>query len=214
MTWPDPVRSVPEGRPDPEGPDAANPAPVVRAAPGIGELFCGLRGDGSHAVLDLGPSEGIHLRLYRPFARQIRFAGLLPTPPGGSEWSAALRGLLPPPRQLFDVVLAWNILDRLDPGRRPSLMERLTELTAPGARLYAIVDAREEPTIQPRRFTLLDLERVSQEPVGRPEGAPYRLLPAEVERLLRPFEVTRAYTLRMGLREYVAVKGGRGASSS
>lgn len=205
---------MPERRPDPEEPDAANPAPVVRAAPGIEELFRGLREDGSHAVLDLGPSEGVHLRLYRRFARQIRFAGLLPTPPGGSEWSAALRGLLPPPRQLFDVVLAWNLLDRLDPGRRRAFMERLDELTAPGTRLYAIVDSREEPTIQPRRFTLLDLDRVSQEPVGRPEGAPHRLLPAEVERLLRPFEVTRAFTLRMGLREYVAVKRGQRASSS
>jgi hypothetical protein len=30
------------------------------------------------------------------------------------------------------------------------------------------------------------------------------LLPAEVERLVRPFSVTAAFTLRLGYREYVA----------
>lgn len=211
MDWLDRIRSVAGGRPEQEEPEDPGPTPVVRAAPGIEELFRGLREDGSHAVLDLGSSEAARFRLYGRFARKIRFAELVPTPPRGAEWTTALRSLRPPSRQLFDVVLLWNVLDLLAPGERRSLIEKLTGLTSPGARLYAIVDSIEEPTIQPLRFTLLDLERVSQEPVGRPTEAPHRLLPAEVERLLKPFEVVRAYTLRMGLREYVTVKGGKGS---
>jgi hypothetical protein len=32
------------------------------------------------------------------------------------------------------------------------------------------------------------------------------LLPAQVEKLLEPFDVVRAFTLRTGMREYMAVK--------
>ena len=36
---------------------------------------------------------------------------------------------------------AQDILDRLDPDERLALVDRLVELTAPGARLYAVIDA-------------------------------------------------------------------------
>ncbi len=179
---------------------------MERAAPGIAALFDGLSEDGSHAVLDLGPAVDSHLRLFSGFARRIRFAGLLPRRHGDEEWAEALRSLLPHPQQSYDLVLAWDLLDRLSHEARSPLIKRLTEVTAPGARLYMVVDASEEPTTQPFRFALLDTDRVSQWAVGQPEPAPRGLLPAQVERLLAPFEVVQAFTLRSGQREYVAVK--------
>ena len=185
---------------------SALPPPLVRAAPGVAALFDGLRRDGSHAVLDLGPATESQLRVFGSFARQVRFADLLTTPPHGEAWSAALRALPPHPHRPYDLVLAWNVLDRILPEERPSLIERLAELTAPAARLYIVVDGSGTPFSPPLRFTLVGVDRVHEEAIGAPEATHAPLLPAQVERLLRPFEVSRGITLRSGMREYVATK--------
>jgi hypothetical protein len=195
-------------------PEETVQAPIERAAPGIAALFAELSEDGSHAVLDFGAAAETSLRLYSRFARRIRFADLLTDPPHGEAWAAALRALPPHPDQPYDLVLAWNLLDRLAPEERPPLVERLTQLTAPGARLYVVVDASGEPNTQPVRFTLLDVDRVCQQAVGPPHPPQPQLLPAEVERLLAPFQVMHGFTLKLGLREYVAVRGESSASST
>jgi hypothetical protein len=182
-------------------------ASIERAAPGVAALFAGVREDGSHAVLDLGAAAETTLGLYSGFARRIRFADLLTDPPHGEAWAAELRALPRHPDQPYDLVLAWNLLDYLAPEERPPLVERLTQLTASGARLYVLVDASGEPNTHPLRFNLLGVDRVGQQVVGPPRPAQPQLLPAEVERLLAPFQVVHAFTLRLGLREYVAVRG-------
>jgi hypothetical protein len=181
---------------------------VRRPAPGIAALFDGVTEDRTHAVLDVGGAGGAHFRLYSRFARQVRFAELVPTPPHGSDWSAALRRLAPGGQRLYDLVLLWNLLDRIWPEERPAFMEELDRVTLPGARLYAVVDTSGRQTAPPLRFTLLDVDRVLEEETGPPEPTHAPLLPAEVERVLAPFEVMRAITLRSGMREYVAIKRG------
>lgn len=193
---------------EPEKPQESLPPPLERAAPGVAALFDGLSADRSHAVLDLGPAAESQLEFYGRFARRIRFADLITEPPHGPEWAAALRALPPHPDRPYDLVLAWNILDRIWPEERPPLVRRLAELTAPGARLYAAVNASGEPVAPPLRFTLLALDRIRQEAMGPPRPTHEPLLPAQLERLLAPFEVVRAFTLRGGLREYFAVRKG------
>lgn len=211
MSWLERIRHARPEEPKPAETFPVPRAPVERAAPGVAALFAGLGPGEGHSVLDLGPAAESHLRLYCGFARQIRFADLLPQPPKGAALVSALKALPPNPRLPYDLVLAWNLLDRLDLEERSLLIERLAEVTAPDARLYIVVDASGEPTTQPLRYTLLDVDRITQRAVGRPEPAQRQLLPAQVERLLAPFEVVHAFTLRLGLREYVAVKGGEDA---
>lgn len=177
---------------------------MERAAPGIAAFFDGVSEDGSHAVLDLGPAVEANLRVYGRYARQIRFADLLNTPPEGSSWAGAL-GALPRERP-WDLVLAWNLLDRMAPEQRRPVVDELVALTGSGARLYLVMDTSGAPTTQPLRFTLLGKGRIRQEPMGPPHRAWPRPLPAEVERLLEPFLVTQAFVLRLGMREYVAVR--------
>lgn len=196
----------PEAVPDPV--EETSRSPVERAAPGVAATFAGLEPDGSHAILDLGTAVGENFRLLGGYARRIRFAGILPNPPHGKAWSEALRSLPPLSERPYDLVLGWNLLDRLIPEERPPLVRRLAELTAPGARLYVVVDVSGSPTIQPIRFTLLGLDRVQETVVGPPRPAQPPLLPAAVERLLEPFQVVQAFTLRRGLREYAAIKRG------
>jgi len=201
LPWRGPPREA-----DPGPKEDESPAASERSAPGIAALFDGLREDGSHAILDFGTGGEGSFRLYSRFARRIRFAGMLPSPPRGRKWTAALESIPPPAGGRYDLVLVWNLLDRLTPEEHTALVRRLAKLTSPGARLYAVVDTSGEPRVHPLHFTLLDLDRVAQRIDGPLVGVNPPLLPAAIERLLDPFQVEHAFTLRGGLREYVAVR--------
>lgn len=176
------------------------------SAPGIEALFSPLREDGTHAVLDLGPAQPSHLAIYSRFARRIRFADLLGAPGRGESWETALESLPGAPGKSFDVVLAWDLLDRISPKYRPVLVETLVRLTSPEARLHVLVDPSEKLTVPPVRFTLRNTRTVARRLSGDAQPAWPPVMPAEVERLLRPFEVIHAFTLRSGYRAYVAEK--------
>lgn len=179
---------------------------MLRGAPGVTALFEGLERDGSHTVLDFGPAAESSLRYYGRFARRVRFAGLLAAPPAAGSWDDALKSIPRDPEHPYDVIVAWNLLDRMEREQRPIVVQRLVELTAPGARIYLLVDMSEARVVRPFRFTILDDGRVSQEPAGPPQSAWPTILPADVEQLLVPFEVEHSFVLRMGMREYVAAR--------
>lgn len=188
-------------------PNAAGvrPSPVEAASPGIAALVDELRQNTDYSVLDLGQASDETLRAYGTFSRWVRFAGLAGGGPApGSRTELAAR--LPAPDHPYDLVFAWDVLDRMPPEARPRLVERLADVTAAGALLHVVVAAPERETIHPLRFTLLEVGRMRYERVG-PAGPGWpRLLPAEVERLLEPFEVTRRFNLKGGLKEYVAAR--------
>lgn len=187
------------------------PGAVEGAAPGIAALFDGVEEDGTHTVLDLGPATDSKLRVYGRFARRMRFVDLLAAatsragPVAGAGWAGALGALEAQPDPPYDLLFAWDILDRLPPEERPGLVERLAAVSAASARLHVVVEASERPTAHPLRFTLLDIDRIRYEAVGPAQPSRPRIHSAEVERVLAPFHVVRAFTLKVGLREYVAV---------
>ena len=176
-----------------------------RKSPGLAALFDVLVADGRHSILDLGPASGAHLRILGPYASQIRFANLLGAAAPGDAWQDALLGLPPNETRPYDVVLAWDVLDRLDPTGRAAFMARLVEVTAAKVRLYAIAGGEGTDAV-PLAFTLVDRDRVLERPSGVTTAPRKPLLPAQMERVLAPFEVASAYMLRTGAREYVAVK--------
>jgi len=194
----------------PPGGDTAPPtagATRDRASPGLATYFQGVPEGTGLALLDLGLASDTQLKVYGRFARRARFAGLLPDPPLGERWTEALESLPPNPDRPYDLVLAWDVLDRIGPEARPRLVQRLAELTAPGARLFTVVNLSGGATVEKLRFSALDEQHVREQVVGPPLPSYGHLLPAQLERLLRPFEVVHAYTLRSGLREYVSVRG-------
>jgi hypothetical protein len=156
-------------------------------------------------VLDLGPASDASLRVYIRFARKVRFADLLTAASEGG-WPKALAELPAQPERPYDLVFAWDILDRITPEERRRLLARVTQVSAPNARMFVGVDASGSPMAQPLKYTLLDVDRLRCEPTGPARPARPPLLPAEVEKLLAPFHVVRAFTLKGGLREYVAVR--------
>ena len=192
-------------------PAPADPVPgrVERVTPGLAAFFDGVAEDRSHAVLDLGAASESSLRVYGRFARWVRFADLLSATSSETEWAAALAGVPPHPERPYDLVFAWNVLDRVDPTERPHLIARLAEVTAPDARLYVVVESGGDTPRSPLRFSLLDADRLCYEPIGRPVLSRAPILPAELERLIAPFKVARGFTSQTGIREYVAVRRGR-----
>lgn len=191
--------------------DAAEPpTSLVRASPGLGVLFDGMRREGGHSILDLGEGSNKQMEVLAPYARIIRFVGLVPGGDGASERRMDPATLPVHPEYPYDIVLGWGALDALIPPEREVLMERLTEITAPGARMYAWVSSGEADEVRHVRSTILDKGRVEEEFVGpvRTAGAP--LLPAQLERLLAPWVVSHAFSLRVGKREYVVRKGAEG----
>src|SRR5690606_32103389 len=122
------------GRAPPPADAAAGGSPGVvgGAAPGLTALFEGVKQEVEHAVLDLGPAAESSLSVYGRFARRIRFADLLSAGTSSAGLGDALRAVRAQPEQPYDLVFGWDILDRLPPEARPALMERLTEVTAPG----------------------------------------------------------------------------------
>ncbi len=176
---------------------------VERSAPGLHALFQRLVESGDHTLLDLGAPSPSNLERYSRFAKRIRFADLLGPSLEVWEWESLLPSA---PHHPYDVVVGWDILDRIPPEERPPLMERIRETTAPGAHLYVAVRASDAEEIRPCRYVIRAPDRVVQESEGLPEAARPQILPAEVERLLKPFQVLHAYTIRVHVREYLAVK--------
>lgn len=204
MTWFGRTRRP--GPPDDHPPEDPLPERTERSAPGVAALFDGLRDDGSHTVLDLGPASEGSFRVHSRFARRIRFADLLSGPGAGASWADALRAIPGYADHPYDVILGWNLLDRMPAEERPRVVEALARVAAPGARLYVVGDTTGKAHSPPLRFTLLDTKRVIEEEAGPPGPAWPDLLPAGVERLLKPFQVKQAIVLRGGRREYVAFK--------
>lgn len=203
MSW---LRRENPSRPSPDHRSEAPFAePAERSAPGLAELLDGIREGGRRSVLDLGPAVAANFELYGRFADRVRFVDLLAVRYRRGLRNA-LEGIPPRPGQPHDLVLVWDALDRLDPPERPLLMERIREVTDQGSRLHAVFRASDEVSPPPLRFVLLEPGRVRCDPVDEPGSPGPRLLPTEVEELLRPFEVIRGFTLRGQLREYVAAR--------
>jgi hypothetical protein len=172
----------------------------------VAAFLQGVTEDRSHAVLDLGPASEASLSVYSRFARRVRFADVLAAATSPQGWAAAIGALRPQPERPYDLVFAWDLMDRLDTEGRKRLIDRLTEISATDARLHLMVEAAEKAVTVPLRYTLLDVDRMRCEATGPARSTPPRLLPAQVERVLAPFKVVRAFTLKGGLREYVAVR--------
>lgn len=177
---------------------------AVRRSPGGAALFEGITPDRSHSILDLGQATNSSLQFYSRYARWIRFADLLWAEMTQDEVAEAIDAIPRHEGRAYDLVVAWDLLDRIEPSRRPGVMKRLAAVSSPHARLFLVVDSPREGARPPLRFGFEEEDQIwSEEAEGASTAWPPPL-PAEVEGLVAPFQVVRAYTIRVGMREYVA----------
>lgn len=191
-----------------EGETAASEA-IETAAPGIAALLQGVSQDGGHSVLDLGSGSASSLQVYGTFARHVRFAdlpGYVTSHRGRGSIAGMMEGVPPQPRNPYDLIFAWDVLDQLYTEYHAPLVARLAEVSSPDARLHVVVRASEQDTTRPLRFMLHQTDRMRYESTGREQPARKKLLPAYINQLLLPFRVLHGFTLKGGLREYVAAR--------
>ena len=165
-------------------------------------------------VLDLGPAVATNFEFLSDIGQHIRFADLCgedgPISRLGEadvrELRRRARGMLPSDWGVFDLVIAWDLINYLDDAQVDPIVERLRDLCREGAFLFAMIATGGEfPAVPPRysivdRCTLLSSSD-SAAVVERP-----RRPPAAVERILSGFAVERSFILRHGVQEYVAVR--------
>jgi hypothetical protein len=179
--------------------------PEAHAAPGLGLLLSEMPRDRSWRVLDLGPAIADNVAALGPRVAQLYVADLFRESTGAVS-ASALDPLLSGPEAVFDLVLAWDAIGYLSPEPAVRLVSQLAGLCRRGGRLHALVFAAETMPASPGRYRMLEDGRLSYEPIsGDAVGAP-QLKPAEVEKLLRGFQVDHAFVLSHGVREYVATR--------
>ena len=181
---------------------------VEGASPAIASLLDGLERDppgDRKAVLDLGPPTESTLDTYSRFAHRVRFAEL--TGSGPALKMGELDHRLPEPALPYDLVFAWDSLERVPPEARSELVERISEVTAPGARLHLVMADPETEEAPLLHFSLTGMGTMRCEAIGPTRDSTLRLMPGDLDEILGPFQVERRFTLKGGLREYVAVKG-------
>ena len=183
-------------------------------SPGLQAALEAVRERQSVRVLDLGPAVATNFEFLSEFGRHIRFADLVGEDGpiselgGGDELQLRRRAreLLPPDWGIFDLVIAWDLINYLDDTQVKPIAERLRDLCRDGAILFVMIATIGEVPAKPPKYTIVDRSTLlassdSAEVVECP-----RRPPAAVERLLRGFSVERSFILRHGVQEYVAVR--------
>lgn len=188
-----------------EEPDELDRSRITGSTPGVAALLETVEADGSHSVLDLGPAMASSFRLYRRYASRIRFADLFGEWSTGG-WKGSLAAIPVQEDYPYDLILGWDVLDRLPSEGRRELIDTLADLSAPGGGFHTVIHASRSQTIRPLQFGLLDVDRMFYEPASSSQLSRTPILAAELARLVEPFQVTRAFTLKGELREYVAVR--------
>ena len=197
------------------------------ALPGLVEK---LDGDRKCGILDLGPAHGATVEFFSQYSCTLYVADLYRSlqahrvDPGISgswdrpgdgpreddeEAAAAERArifdeLLPYDADTrFDLVLAWDPLNYLEPEQIEVLSRRLTKFSHRGTKLFAMVAIHQEIPARPCAFKIRDAQTLEYDALThRTRTAPRHTEPA-LRRWMSGFDVESTCVLRNGLQEYV-----------
>lgn len=213
MRWPFGSRADPEPatvspEPGPPNVDEVHSSPGLRSA--VAHLDTGVGCN----ILDLGPSMAATVRFFSRYRCRMRIVDLCAVVTGDPKRQARLAGdpravineLLSGPPGAFDLVLAWDVFDRLDRRPAEAVVQRLAFLSRPGARLFTLFSTtRGQPTL-PLAFAVLDEETLLYRRQAGPPSHRPAFNPAGFERLLAGFSTEVSVVLRHGVQEWVAIR--------
>ncbi|MDX1501439.1 MAG: class I SAM-dependent methyltransferase [Thermoanaerobaculia bacterium] len=170
---------------------------------------------GARQILDLGPALGCNVSFLSSLPSKLFIADLpqsLATPAAGGDFAALLERELPAlDDRSLDAVLAWDLLNYLQPPQIEVLARRLARCCAPGALLFSIVILSPEMPDRPRRFEIGGRDTLRYRGPGRARRSSPRYTEPDLRRWLAGFDVDVTYLLRNGMQEYLFARTGRGA---
>jgi len=214
MTWP--FGSRPRRSPDatPALDPAARTETEVHRSPGLKEALRHLP-ETTPAIADLGAACSANVEFFSRFRCRLYIADLIrdlnsalgaETP--GVDPESMIAACLPQTGRPFDLVLAWDVFNYVDPDQARNLASRLARLCRPGARLYAIVGGADTAPRSFRSYAIVDHESLRYCMTTEEARTGRGYTPAGFERVLEGFQVEHSFVLTDGMREHVAVRRG------
>jgi hypothetical protein len=166
---------------------------------------------GRQRILDLGPAIGSNVTFFSRLPCNLFIADLHEALfPGSAEGVMHRRdffdGLLTaelPEESDFDLILAWDLLNYLDPEELGALSSHLAAVCSPGAVLFAMITTRKVMPNKPPHFRILDPSRLSYEIESGVKREAPRYKEPELERAMPEFVVQSTFLLRNGMQEYL-----------
>ena len=186
--------------------------PEVHKSLGLNALLNSVRGPRSYSILDLGPALEANVRFWSQFSCWLRIHDFYRS---YREWKAAVvpeekskerafSALLPfSDETVFDIILAWDILNYFDLRELEALVQRLSRWCRRGTKLFALISSLPNISVSPTMFRILNREQMIYEiPTQDTRPCP-RHQPRDIARLMARFTVSSSFLLHGGIREYV-----------
>lgn len=148
------------------------------------------------SVLDLGPAMKANLDFFLGRGARVTVADF-------HRSGARCDFVGADPESRFDLVLAWDVLNYLDPEALARLMDRLGAHFRPGTTLHAFIATGREISAAPSRCRIQDPETLVLEVSEGPRIPSPRYLEQELLRRMLGWTVEHRVQLRIGMLEYV-----------
>jgi len=167
------------------------------ALPKILEPLAGTGGAG-FSVLDLGRASPANLDFFLGRGARLTVADFTP-----SRVDAISELVRVEPGTYFDLVLAWDFLNYLPPGRLSALLGSLEPFFRPGTSIHAFVATAREMPAAPRRYRIENSETLlCEEATERLVPAP-RYVEQGLLKCMPGLVVEHRFQLRSGMLEYL-----------
>lgn len=175
-------------------------------------LFDRLQSGGRHLILDLGPAVGENVQFFAQLSCKLFIADLYESlfapatrqPDSHRTFRKLLKTDLPSTDgQAVDLILAWDLLNYLEPEYLRVLAEALASYCHRGTQLFAMVATHKEMPAKPTVFRIRDYEHLIFRPDEQWRRPSPRYTEPDLVRGLPDFEVDVSFLLRNGLQEYL-----------
>jgi hypothetical protein len=186
------------------------PPVAVHTSPALADVLGRMADRHDCRVLDLGGAVPRNIELLAGFARHVRVVDVfraLEELRESADEEVSPDGLIDPRWGPFDLVLAWDVLNYLDPRDGRDLVTAIADLCPTGAILLALILSGPDMAARPTIYTVVENDALEYRYETTARSLCPRLKPANLERILGPFRVERSFVLRHGVQEYVALKG-------
>ena len=175
-------------------------------------LFHQLRQRRNYNILDLGSAFGANVDFLSQFSRRIYIEDLYQTlisfnffsPEDGVNYADVFEYLLPYRRETcFDVILAWDLFNYLEPPEYLHLTRHLSKYCRTDSFLFALISTHKHIPEKPTNYKIIDQQTLLYEKSSTILRSCPRYEETDLRRLMPDFRVCNSFLLRNGIKEYL-----------